>query len=177
MGFGGDEHQAADHLLLGAEDRRADSHQAAVDLSVGDADAGGSQALQIRAKFIPVFAEPRFADFRCVPEHQVAQLIGRQVGQDGLGGGAAEHRKRAAARVAGFDGMVRPVAVHAHDLVAVVAAQHQVGVQLVARRAHHVAGGAHQGVMLAQMAVQFDDARAQHISAARGGRQQSALGQ
>ncbi|KAG1435117.1 hypothetical protein G6F57_021272 [Rhizopus arrhizus] len=112
-----------------------------------------------------------------MPQHQVAQLVGRQIGQDGLGGGATEHRERTAARIAGFDGVVRPVAVHAQHLVAVVAAQHQVGVKLVAGGAHHVAGGAHQRIVLAQVPVQFDDARPQHVGAAGGWGQQAAFGQ
>ncbi|MNU04065.1 hypothetical protein D3C72_2483310 [compost metagenome] len=67
MRFGGDENQAADHLLLGAEDGRADAHQATVDLSVGHAHAGRPQALQIRAELIPVFAKSGFADLGRVP--------------------------------------------------------------------------------------------------------------
>ncbi|KAG1246401.1 hypothetical protein G6F65_020707 [Rhizopus arrhizus] len=147
MGLRGDEHQAADHFLFPAEDRRANPHQAAVDLAMRDAHARGAPPFQVCAARIPVVPQPRFADFGRMPQHQVAQLVGRQIGQDGLGGGATEHRERTAARIAGFDRGVRPVAVHAQHLVAVVAAQHQVGVKLVAGGAHHVAGGAHQRIV------------------------------
>ena len=79
----GDEHQAADHLLVGAEDRRADAHQATVDLAVRDAHAGGAQLLQVGAEFIQSRpGRPRGS--RAAPQHQVAQLVGRQIGQDGL---------------------------------------------------------------------------------------------
>ncbi|MCY1306954.1 hypothetical protein D9M70_568440 [compost metagenome] len=158
MCLGGNEHQAAHHFLLGAEDGRADPHEASVDLAVRHAHARRAQPLQVGAEFIPVFAQAGLADFGRVPQHQVAQLVGRQVRQDGLGRGASEHGEGPATRVAGFNRVVGPVAVHAHDLVAVIAAQHQVGVQLVARGPHDVARGAHQGIVLAQMAVQLDDA-------------------
>lgn len=62
-----DEHQAAHDLLFSAEYRRADPHQATVDLAVRDAHASRAQPLQVCPERVPVVSQSRFADFGLAP--------------------------------------------------------------------------------------------------------------